>query len=140
MSRSCPSTPHNQLLVDRQFTQHCSKWPAASNLAQWCTVTCQMMFAKCPASTWFEIFKKFMQKLKLATYLRTIYSPSIVQMASNLAQGCTVTCQMIIAPGHGLPIWFEIFKKKHAKTKIEGCILLSIYQNPFQHHVKHMMV
>ena len=113
-SISCPSTP--QLATCRPLIHLALfKWPA-SNLAQWCTVTCQMMFAKCPASTWFEIFKKFMQKLKLATYLRTINSPSIVQMASNLAQGCTVTCQMIIAPGRGLPIWFEIFKKKICKN------------------------
>ena len=32
-------------------------------------------------------------------------------------RGWTVTCQMMIAP-RALPIWFEIFKKKLAKTKI----------------------
>ena len=37
-------------------------------------------------------------------------SPSIVQVGLNLAQGCTITCQMMFAPC-ALPIWFEIFKK-----------------------------
>ena len=35
-----------------------------SNLAQVCTITCEMMFAPCPANL-FEIVKKIMQKLKV---------------------------------------------------------------------------
>ena len=47
-SISCPSIP--QLATCRPLIHLALfKWPA-SNLAQWCTVTCQMMFAKCPAS------------------------------------------------------------------------------------------
>ena len=88
MSRSCPSTPQ---LATCGPSIHLAlfKWPA-SNLAQWCTVTCQMMFAKCPASTnWFEIFKKFMQKLKVATYLWTINHLALFKNGLKFGkQGC----------------------------------------------------
>jgi hypothetical protein len=53
---------------------------------------------------------------QLATCMWTITSPSIVQMGLNLAQGCTVTCQMMFAPSPAYLVWN--FQKNHAKTQI----------------------
>ena len=51
------------------------------------------------------------------SYLWTINSPGIVQMTSNLAQGCIVTCQIKWYFHDAVPIWFEIFKKFMQKLK-----------------------
>ena len=52
---------------------------------------------------------------QLAT-LWTINSPIIVQITSNLAQGCTFTCQMIFSWCPANLVWN--FPKIHAKTQI----------------------
>ena len=53
---------------------------------------------------------------QLATCMWTINSPSIVKMASNLARGCTVTCQMMVAPWPSNLVW-NIQKKIIQKHK-----------------------
>ena len=71
------------------------------------------------------------------SYLLAINSPSIVQMTSNLGQGCTVTCQMIF---HNLPIWFEIFKKSMEKLKFRVLFVKHLPKSLLASHVKHTMV
>ena len=53
-------------------------------------------------------------------HLWTSNSPSIVQMTSNLAQGCTITCEMMFAPCPANLVCN--FQKNHAKTQIQGSI------------------
>ena len=53
-------------------------------------------------------------------HLWTSNSPSIVQMTSNLAQGCTITCEMMFAPCPAN--LFEIVKKIMQKLKVTGLI------------------
>ena len=44
-------------------------------------------------------------------------SPGIVQMTSDLALRCRVTCQNDVCMHHALPIRFEIFRKFMQKTQ-----------------------
>ena len=82
------------------------------------------------------------------SYLWTINQPSIVQMTSNLAQGCAVTWQMMFET---MPCQFRLnFLENSCKNSnlIKGSIISFVNRNidrPYQNrllasYVKHMMV